>query len=170
MRKRSWTVEELKNAVKKSKSFRGVLKLLKLKPAGGNYSQLKKYIAENNIDTTHFTGQGWNVGLKFIPNPPKPLKDILKQNVIFQSYKLKKRLFKEGYKKEKCEICGWAEMSKDGRIPLEINHKNGNPTDNRLENLAILCPNCHSLQPHYRGSKLKKLSPGGGTVYAHHLK
>ena len=156
MRKRSWTIQQLKSAVNKSYSYRGVLKMLGLRPAGGNYKQLKKYISENNFKTNHFTGQGWNVGLNFVPNPPKPLKDILKKNVLFQSYKLKKRLFREGYKKEKCEVCGWSEMSKDGRIPLEINHINGDSTDNRLVNIEILCPNCHSLRPHYRGSKLKK--------------
>jgi len=129
---------------------------LGLKPAGGNYQQLKKYISENELDTSHFRGQGWNVGLKFIPKPARPLKDILKKNVKFQTYKLKKRLFREGYKKEKCEACGWAEVSEDGRIPLEINHKNGDSTDNRLCNIEIVCPNCHSLKPFYRGSKLKK--------------
>lgn len=154
--KRKWTKQALINAVNGSKSYRRALMLLGLKPAGGNYKQLKKYIAEYKLDNSHFTGQGWNVGLKFVPKVARPLKDILKKNVIFQSYKLKKRLFREGYKEEKCEICGWAETSNDGRIPLELNHINGDSADNRIENIEILCPNCHSLRPHYRGSKLKK--------------
>lgn len=154
--KRKWTTEELEKAVAESYSYRSVLKKLNLRPAGGNYGQLKKYIEEYNINTSHFTGKGWNVGLKFVPNPRRPLKDILKNGVVFQSYKLKKRLFKEGYKKEECEVCGWAAVSSDGRIPLEMNHINGESSDNRIENLEILCPNCHSLRPHYRGSKLKK--------------
>ena len=154
--KRKWTEQNLKDAVAKSRSYRNTLKLLGLKPAGGNYSQLKSYISEYNLNTDHFTGQGWNVGLKFVPKKPKPLSEILRKNVKFQSYKLKKRLFREGYKQERCEICGWVEISEDGRIPLEINHKNGESTDNRIENIEILCPNCHSLKPFYRGSKLKK--------------
>ena len=154
--KRRWTEQNLRDAVAKSRSYRNTLKLLGLIPAGGNYSQLKNYIDEYKINIDHFTGQGWNVGLKFVPNKPRPLTEILRKDVKFQSYKLKKRLFREGYKQEYCEICGWAEVSEDGRIPLEINHKNGESTDNRIENIEILCPNCHSLKPFYRGSKLKK--------------
>ena len=154
--KRSWTVEQLKTAVESSRSYRQVIIKLGLIPAGGNYQLIQKYILENKLDMSHFRGQGWNVGLEFVPKPARPLKEILKKNVKFQSYKLKKRLFKEGYKEERCEICGWAEVSEDGRIPLEINHKNGESTDNRLSNIEILCPNCHSLRPFYRGSKLKK--------------
>jgi len=154
--RRSWTNEQLREAVKVSRSYRQVIIALGLKPAGGNYKQLQQYISELSLNTNHFVGQAWNVGLKFVPNPPRPLKSLLKKNITFQSYKLKKRLFREGFKEEKCEICGWAAVSADGRIPLEINHINGESSDNRIENIEILCPNCHSLKPFYRGSKLKK--------------
>ncbi|QQS22454.1 HNH endonuclease [Candidatus Saccharibacteria bacterium] len=59
-------------------------------------------------------------------------------------------------KKPKCEICGWEERSIDGRIPVELDHINGIHSDNRLENLRILCPNCHSLQPTHRGRNKKR--------------
>jgi 5-methylcytosine-specific restriction endonuclease McrA len=49
-----------------------------------------------------------------------------------------------------CECCGWNKQhSRSGKIPLEINHINGNPNDHRPENLEILCPNCHSLTDHH---------------------
>ncbi|MFC1775685.1 HNH endonuclease, partial [Patescibacteria group bacterium] len=104
----------------------------------------------------HFTGQGWNKGMRGIGKPRISLKEILTKNSSFQSYKLKKRLFKEGLKKPQCEECGWAKKSKDGRIPLELDHVNGTRTDNRLENLRVLCPNCHSLKPTHRGLNKKK--------------
>jgi len=156
MRKRSWTTQQLKEAIKSSTSFRQVLRKLGLREAGGNYFQLQKYIKELKFDITHFKGRAWNKGLKGIGNPRIPLEQILVKNSAFQSYKLKNRLFKANLKPKHCEICRWAEMAPDGRLPLEIDHINGDVHDNRLENLRILCPNCHSLQPHYRGRNRRK--------------
>lgn len=61
-----------------------------------------------------------------------------------------------------CEDCGWAKSSEDGRIPVELDHINGDRHDNRLENLRILCPNCHSLRLTHRGKNIQK-RPGGET-------
>ena len=69
----------------------------------------------------------------------------------YPTYKLKLRLIKEGYIEDKCSICGW-DKKPEGReyTPCELDHINGNPTDHRLENLRLICPNCHSLTPTYR--------------------
>ena len=151
MRQKRWNDNELSKAVSHSKSIRSVLIKLGLKPAGGNYRQIKNKISELKINISHFTGMGWNVGLKFVPQKAKPLSEIMISGYSYQSYKLKKRLFLEGYKKECCELCGWKEKSIDGRIPVELDHINGDNCDNRIENLRILCPNCHSLQSTHRG-------------------
>ena len=156
MKPRTWTEEELKKAAKKSTSVRQVLMKLGLKLAGGNYAQIKKYLKLYKIDTKNFTGRGWCKGLKLVKKPRIDLKDILVRESNFQSYKLRNRLFKEGIKQECCEECGWKKKSPDGRLPLELDHINGNSTDNRLENLRILCPNCHSLKPTHRGRNIKK--------------
>ena len=50
----------------------------------------------------------------------------------------------------------------DGRIPLELDHINGDRHDNRIKNLRILCPNCHSLQPTHRGRNMNKNWASGG--------
>jgi hypothetical protein len=155
-RKRSWTTVELREAVATSNSIRGVLIKLGLIPAGGNYEHVGKTIKDLEFDTSHFTGMGWRRGRTFDFVPQQALKDILRKDSDFQSFKLKKRLFREGIKTPKCEICGWAEMSKDGRIPVELDHINGDHRDNRLLNLRVLCPNCHSLQPTHRGRNQKK--------------
>ena len=162
MRRRAWTEDDLRKAVAQTKSRRGVLKLLGLRAAGGNYAQVKKYITYYNIDTTHFTGMTWNKGLRGIGKPRIALPDILVKNSDYQSYKLKKRLFREGLKIPRCEECGWAQTSQDGRIPLELDHINGNSSDNRLENLRVLCPNCHSLKPTHRGRNQKRTWASGG--------
>lgn len=154
--KRSWSKDQLKRAVKVSKSYRQVIGLLRLKMAGGNFDQVKKYIKEYSLDTKHFTGKVWNKGLKFEMKPRISLEKILAKNSNYQSFKLKKRLFLAKLKEPRCEKCGWAKMSIDGRVPLELDHVNGDRHDNRIENLRILCPNCHSLQLTHRGRNIRK--------------
>ncbi len=174
MARRSWTVEDLRGAAKAALSYRQVLSRLGLREAGGNYTQLKKYLREHRIDITHFKHQAWNRGLRGIGKPRLTLEEILVSGSSFQSFKLKKRLFAAGIKKKACEECGWSRVSAEGYLPLELDHVNGDRADNRLENLRILCPNCHSLKPTHRGKNIGRrnvrFSPGGGTANTRHLK
>ncbi|MDQ1284202.1 MAG: hypothetical protein QG620_550 [Patescibacteria group bacterium] len=156
MKKKSWTKSELRRAVKLSTSVRQVLARLNLREAGGNYSQIKKFLKIYQVDTKHFTGRGWNKGMRGIGKPRLQLDEILVKSSYYQSFKLKKRLFVANLKFKHCELCGWCKKSKDGRLPLELDHINGDSKDNRLVNLRILCPNCHSLQPTHRGRNIKK--------------
>ena len=151
-------------AVKSSNSYRSVLLKLKLVPAGGNYVQIKKTIIKLKISTAHFTGKGWNIGMQFRPVIPTPIEVLLVENGSMQSFSLKKRLIQAGLKQPKCELCGWAKQAEDGRIPVELDHINGIRNDNRLENLRILCPNCHSLQPTHRGKNKKHHLLSAGVV------
>jgi hypothetical protein len=153
--RRRWTDEQLRAAVRASRSYAGVIRNLGLIPAGGNYDQVQRRISELALDTSHFTGMGWNIGLQHQPNPPVPLEDLLVRNRRIGSHKLKRRLFRAGLKTPACELCGWAARALDGRIPVELDHVNGDKADNRIENLRILCPNCHSLQPTHRGLNRK---------------
>ncbi|MCH8987108.1 HNH endonuclease [Patescibacteria group bacterium] len=155
-KKRSWTIEQLKEAVRTSPSRRQVLVKLGLRSAGGNYAQLKQYIKEYNLSTDHFKGKAWNKGMKFPHAPKIHLKEILVKGSTYQSFKLKNRLFQDELKPKHCEECGWAQSTSDGYLPLELDHINGDRMDNRLENLRILCPNCHSLKPTHRGRNKKK--------------
>jgi len=75
----------------------------------------------------------------------------------YQTHKIKKRLLKEGYKRHVCESCGLSEWMSNP-IPLELHHKNGVKADNSLDNLELLCPNCHALTDNYRAKNIKKLS------------
>jgi hypothetical protein len=90
------------------------------------------------------------------PEGYKPAKLFLdKDSKFIGSSKLKKKLILEGIKKEQCEICSVSNWM--GRpLPLELDHINGDRFDNRLENLRILCPNCHSQTPTNSGKNIGK--------------
>lgn len=149
-----YTKEQCEEAVKKSFSIAGMLKELKLIPCGGNYITAKRLIELYNLDTSHFTGSAWNQGENFIKiKETKPLSEILKENSFYSSYKLKNRLIQEGYKEYRCEKCKRTEWEGEA-IPLELHHINGIHDDNRLENIQILCPNCHAQTENYRGKKI----------------
>jgi len=56
----------------------------------------------------------------------------------------------------KCPKCGWGEVHPvTNKVPLEINHIDGDSKNNRPENLEVLCPNCHSLTPNFRALNKK---------------
>ena len=148
------TKEDFEKAAKESFSIAGMCRCLNLKPAGGNYKLIHDAIIRYNIDIGHFTGQGWNTNLRFKPFQEKPLIEILVKDSTYQSHKLKRRLILEGVKLHVCESCRLTEwLGKP--IPLELHHINGNNSDNRLENLLLLCPNCHALTDSYRGKNKK---------------
>jgi len=67
--------------------------------------------------------------------------------------KIKQRLFETKIKNYCCEICEISEYN-EKHITLHLHHVNGNNKDNRLENLQILCPNCHSQTENYAGKNL----------------
>lgn len=155
MSRRKWTDDQLKLAISNNKSIAGVIRDLGLKPVGGNYNTVNKKIKELNLDISHFTGKGWNVGLKFKPNKAKPLSEILVKDSSYQSYKLVKRLLSEGIKERKCECCNRTTWN-NNPIPIELHHINGDHHDHRIENLQILCPNCHAQTDNYRGKNIGK--------------
>jgi hypothetical protein len=155
-----WREDQLRDAVANSTSVAQTIRALGLIPAGGNYDQVQRKIRELHIDTSHFLGSRWSKGRKLPFMPVIPLEDLLVAGSETTSHLLKKRLFRAGLKKPACELCGWAECRPcDGVIPVELDHINGDKTDNRLVNLRVVCPNCHSLQPTHRALNKKSCRP-----------
>ena len=133
-----------------AKSIAQVCRNLGLKPAGGNYRTVKNNLEKFEIDTSHFTGQRWNKGLKYFEKTALiPLEDILQKDVKYSSSTLRERLIACGLKQPICEVCGYTEN-------LELHHINGDHYDNRIENLQILCPNCHSQTDNFRSRNRSK--------------
>jgi len=148
MKLRKYTEDQLKDAILNSTSLRQTLLKLNVVPYGGNYDVLRKAIAFFNLDSSHFTGQGWAKNKTFVPR--RKIEEYLSNQFPIQSYKLKNRLFKEGIFKRICSSCNGTKWL-GHPIPLELDHISGNSKDNRLSNLRLLCPNCHAQTPTYRG-------------------
>lgn len=81
--------------------------------------------------------------------------EYLGTNKFITASKLRSKLIEEGVKEEKCERCKNTEWMGE-KIPLELHHINGNHYDNRLENLQILCSNCHMQVHGYSNTKHKE--------------
>ena len=151
------TDEEFRQAVVGSLSVRQVLSQIGLVPAGGNYKTVHDRIRRLGLDTSHLTGQGWNVGARYTSFGRKAtLGEIMVEHSPYNfTHGLKKRLLKEGIKAHCCEGCGLQKWRNEP-IPLELHHANGINNDHRLANLQLLCPNCHALTDNYRGKNQSK--------------
>ena len=136
------------NLIKESFSLREVCLKANIKDTTGNYDTLKRIIKNNNIDITHF--KRCYFGFKM----SKETSFYLNKNTIISAFRLKNKILKEGLKEHRCERCKRTEWEGE-KIPLELHHINGDKTDNRLENLQLLCPNCHTLTDNFGGKNQK---------------
>lgn len=139
--------------IKESNTIADVLRKLGLDPRGRNYKIVKDVIKEFSIETSHFMGKAH---CKNKVGKCQPWNDILIENsTIILGTSRKKRLIQEGLLTNNCYNCKLS-MWLDKPISLQIDHINGNNTDHRLENLRLLCPNCHSQTNTYAGKNIKK--------------
>jgi hypothetical protein len=159
IREYRYEIIKLTKIIKESISKSECLRKLNLSTnCSGNFQTLDKYIKLYKLDISHFT-HGFEKGENNLSFKNKiPLIDILVENSTYSNVnKLKIRLYNEGLKERKCELCGQGEEWNSMKISLILDHKNGIPDDHRFENLRIVCPNCNAgLETHCRGhNKIK---------------
>ena len=125
-------------------------------PSGGNPTTIKKYVALWGIDVSHFDPGRVSTDALRRANPPRPIEELLTERSSVTRAYLKRRLYTEGIKEPRCELCGQGEIWRGVPITLILDHINGVRDDNRLENLRIVCPNCAATLPTHCGRTLKK--------------
>lgn len=152
MKKLTWDITKLEEYVKTSNSIYEVARKLGLKPWRGNCETINRWIIKKNISKDHFDKTikykhilGWN------KNQLKPFNE-LKVLTVAAKRKLKEILGNV------CNNCKLNSHWNGQELTLQIDHINGNKLDNQLNNLRVLCPNCHSQTSTYcgRNSRRKK--------------
>jgi hypothetical protein len=128
-----------------------------MRPAGGNHVTLKKYVKVWDISTDHFD-PAFARRRALASRAIRPLAEILVADSTYSRGSLKRRLYRAGLKHPTCEQCGQGEQWRGRRMALILDHINGIATDNRLENLQIVCPNCAATLETHCGRNLR-LSP-----------
>lgn len=141
---RKFTRQEIEDCVKDSCSFATLASKLGYCITSGSYlTTMKSMIDELNLDISHFTGQGWN-------NNNFNYERFQKGVVIKPSQALDALSFIRGHRCEQCGEKKWLEQP----IPLEVHHEDGDSMNNEMDNLKLLCPNCHALTDNYRGKNI----------------
>jgi hypothetical protein len=144
-----YTDSQLTAAVTASTSIAQVLRALGIRQAGGSHFHISKRIRKLQLNTEHFKGQGQNRGTR---RPRLSADDLLvaqgEDSPRRKRYLLERALLEIG-KVHACSRCGIGPTWQEQFLSLHIDHINGQPTDNRAQNLRFLCPNCHSQTPTY---------------------
>ena len=143
---RNLDIDKLRQVVAKEYTYKHVMEYFGFNSTRSNtmYRALRQVMDENNIDYSHF---GYNKLLD--------LSEQLVENSTYNNQTLKERLIKEGLLEYKCQMCGNTGIWNNNALVLQLDHINGNNRDNRLENLRLLCPNCHSQTDTFSGRNLK---------------
>src|SRR5574337_228364 len=156
MRQRKYTNDQFIEAIKNNFSVRNALKTLGVAPTGGSYKLFYQRVKQLNLDISHFTGQSYWEGKSHPNNSKIPLTDILvKHGNPYNTSMLRLRLISENILSNQCSKCGISTWQGEP-LSLHLDHIDGDNNNNLIENLRLLCPNCHSQTPTYCGRNEKR--------------
>ena len=155
-RTRSYSDDEAAEAIAASLSYSEALRRLGMRPAGGNHRTLKLLAERLGFPTDHFDPRAAQRDALRGVSRPIPLVQILVRGSTYNRQDLKRRLYRTGLKKRRCELCGQGELWRGRQMSLILDHINGEATDNLLENLRIVCPNCAATLDTHCGKALRR--------------
>jgi hypothetical protein len=159
-RKRTWTDEQMAKAISGSQSIAGALKTLGLNPTGANYKTVHRAVDRLSVDTSHWTGQGHLNGKSHDWTKRTALSDVLVSGSTYRNTtSLKRRLLREGLVENCCYECEQESEWNGKPLVMVLDHISGDNTDNRIENLRMLCPNCNSQQDTFAGRNIGRMAP-----------
>ncbi|MFB6891784.1 HNH endonuclease [Kitasatospora sp. NPDC056327] len=161
-----YTRELLQEAVDASSSVAGVVRHLRLRQAGGTQAHIGRRIKALGIDTSHFTGQAHQRGRASTRRLP-PAQVLVRrppEAKRLPGARIRAALSELG-RPEHCEGCGTGPRWRGRPLTLEVDHISGDWSDNRPENLRLLCPNCHAVTDTY--CRRKGTRPAGSAGHLH---
>lgn len=149
-----WTRDVLQEAVTASTNMSQVLRHLGLDVVGGHHTHISRRIKTYGIDTSHFTPVV-RTERQRDNRRRRTADEILTVLTSGPASRVPgarlKRAMREKGVAERCALCGAEGVWLGEHLPLEVDHIDGDWRNNRLENLRLLCPNCHSTTDRYRG-------------------
>lgn len=140
--------DRLRDVVAQSTSYRDVLHELNYCTRGRSHYILKEVLLEHDISTSHFRHKAY---FKKMPDS-----EYFVLGVERNGRSLRLRLLKDGHFENQCSICGIGPEWNKQPLVFQIDHINGDHSDNRIENLRFVCPNCQSQTDTYAGKRFKK--------------
>ncbi|MER6910624.1 HNH endonuclease [Streptomyces sp. NPDC000594] len=143
------TEKTLRELAASADSIRDVVRGLGIAQVGGNHTHISRRMAELGIDTSHFTRPPGRRP-RGAPAGPLTLRDP--ESGRIPGRRLHRALLRSGVE-DVCALCGTGDRWNGKPLRLEVDHVNGDWWDNRVENLRLLCPNCHAVTDTYRGRK-----------------
>lgn len=139
-----YTKEELIEVIGCCRNYKDILNRLRLNQYYHRY--LKKFVKENNVSISHFRNSA----------PTTLGSKLVKGDKHLSGTDIKRYLITNKIVENKCSICNLPPVWNNKPLTFHLDHINGDHFDNRVENLRLLCPNCHTQTDTYTGKNLAK--------------